>query len=116
MTVSGFRSYDEVLQYVRRLYDEPGMAARLKDCRGVIVSEDNLPLLGTRFSYDDYDRFYQETLGPVKTDTHPLLNRPETIVEQPAETDDVTDSHQPSESSVGNDQPIVIDFDDDFYR
>ena len=116
LTVSGFRSYDEVLQYVRRLYDEPGMAARLKDCRGVIVSEDNLPLLGTRFSYDDYDRFYQETLGPVKTDTHPLLNRPETIVEQPAETDDVTDSHQPSESSVGNDQPVVIDFDDDFYR
>ncbi len=116
LTVSGFRSYDEALQYARRLYGTPQMATRLKGCHRAIVSEDNLPLLGTRYSYDDYDRFYQETLAPVKTDTHPLLNRPETIVEQPTDTDDAADDRQPPLPPAANDQPVVIDFDDDFYR
>ncbi len=116
LAVSGFRSYDEALQYARRLYDEPRMATWLKCCRRVLISEDNLPLLGTRFSYDDYDHFYQETLAPVKTDTHPLLNRPETIVEQPAETDSNTAGEQPLPLPSIPDQPVVIDFDDDFYR
>ncbi len=116
LTVSGFRSYDEALQYARRLDEDPRMAERLKGCRRVLVSEDNLPLLGTRFSYDDYDRFYQETIAPVQTDTHPLLNRPETIVEKPTETDDDADGQPSVPPRSATDQPVVIDFDDDFYR
>ena len=118
LTVSGFRSYDEALQYARHLYDAPLMTVRLKGCRRIIISEDNLPLLGTQYSYDDYDRFFQETLAPVKTDSHPLLNSPETIVEQSAdrETDDDADEDQLPMPSSSPDQPIVIDFDDDFYR
>ena len=118
LTISGFRSYDEALQYARHLYEAPQMTVRLKGCRRIIISEDNLPLLGTQYSYDDYDRFFQETLAPVKTDSHPLLNSPETIVEQSTdhETDDDADEDQLPMPSSSPDQPIVIDFDDDFYR
>ena len=81
------------------------------------MSEANMPLLGTRYSYDDYDRFFIRTLAPVKVSTESLLNLPETIVvaESPDDIDssDESDYQQESESP---DESDTFDFDEDFYR
>ena len=119
MMVSGFRSYDEALQYARQLSANLQMGERLAGCRRIIISDQNLPLLGTAFSYDDYDIFYQEELAPVEVSKQQLLTQPDTIVEEPDEED------TPQQEQNGDDDLFppneiqqnteTIDFDDDFY-
>jgi len=123
MTITGFLSYDEALQYARQLSADPLMSQCLQGCRRVIISEENLPLLGTVFSYDDYDDFYDQEIAPAEVSDEELLNRPEAIVEQEEEDEE----EESGESATTNDdddlfpdgppqqQNQTIDFDDDFY-
>lgn len=115
LVVSGFLNYDEAVQYLRRLTADRSMSDRLTGCRRVVVSEANMPLLGTRYSYDDYDRFFIRTLAPVKVSTEQLLNLPETIV-----TATPPDEAEPAEDEdfgvETEDDGDFFDFDEDFYR
>ena len=127
MLISGFLSYDEALQYARQLYDNETMKEQVKDCRSIIISESNLPLLGTAFSYDDYLKFYEERFIPLKISDEELLIVPEGIVtpdiEEMGEPD--TDESEATEAAEEDDdlfstpkpQPKVQDFDfsDDFW-
>ena len=82
MITSGFLSYDEALQYARQLYQNDSLTERLKPCQSLIISESNLGLIGTHFSYDDYQQFYEKIFVPMKVSTEKLLIIPEDI-EQP---------------------------------
>lgn len=127
MLISGFLSYDEALQYARQLYDNETMKEQIKDCRSIIISESNLPLLGTAFSYDDYLKFYEERFIPLKISDEELLIVPEGIVtpdiEEIGEPD--TDESEATEAAEEDDdlfstpkpQPKVQDFEfgDDFW-
>ena len=79
MKVSGFRNYDEALQYVRQLFTNKTIASLIGRNRTIIISEQNLPLLGRQFSYDDYARFYDKHFAPIKISDEQLLNVPETV-------------------------------------
>lgn len=79
MEVKGFLNYDEALQYARQLYNDKKMTDKLKDIRKFIISEDNLKLIGTRFSYKDYENFYDKTFAPMKISDDRLLEIPETV-------------------------------------
>ena len=122
MHISGFLSYDEAMQYARQLYADQQMAEKLKDCRSLIISETNLALIGTRFSYDDYQQFYEDTFVPMKISEQKLLIEPAEI-----ELPDVEDlpSEQQTEQQEDDDdlfpnekpQQKVQDFEfgDDFW-
>ena len=122
MRISGFLNYDEALQYARQLYTDKAMAEKLENCHSLIISENNLALIGTRFSYDDYEQFYEDTFLPMKISEQKLLIEPSDIdlpdveeigteeeQQQEAEEDDLFEA--PSR------QPAVQDFDfgDDFW-
>ena len=77
MQVSGFRNYDEALQYARQLYAGSHVMQIAAKGRGIIISSQNLPLLGRQFSYDDYDRFYARHFAPLKTSDMRLLDEPD---------------------------------------
>ena len=79
MVFSGFLSYDEALQYARQLYADKTMAERLQPCLSLIISSQNLALLGSRFSYEEYERFYEETFVPMKISEEKLLIRPDNV-------------------------------------
>ena len=79
MVFSGFLSYDEALQYARQLYADKAMAERLRPCLSLIISSQNLALLGSRFSYEEYERFYEETFVPMKISEEKLLIRPDNV-------------------------------------
>ncbi|MBQ7470959.1 MAG: tetratricopeptide repeat protein [Prevotella sp.] len=82
MQVSGFRNYDEALQYVRQLYQQENIVRRLGTSRSIIISDVNLPLLGKQFSYDDYDAFYTENFVPLEISDRELLNeQPEIAID-----------------------------------
>ena len=80
MLVGGFMNYDEALQYARRLHGDEAMRTHLRHARSLIISRRNLKLIGTHFSYDDYDEFYEKTFAPLNISDEQLL----TIPEQPA--------------------------------
>ena len=114
MIVKGFLSYDEVRQYVHMLYNDAQMKERLQGCRHLMISDENLQKLGTAFSYNDYDEFYERELAPLDISNQQLLGDPETIIETPDDSDnpeDSEDADDADDSEYGN-----FDFDEDFYR
>ncbi len=121
MMVSGFRSYDEALQYAHQLFANIQMSQRLAGCRRIIISDENLPLLGTVYSYDDYDIFFREELAPLPVPQQQLLTQPDTIVEEPVEEEEEQPSQGTNDDDLfNNDAPPQniepVDFPDDFFR
>ena len=129
MLVSGFLSYDEARQYARQLYGNEGqLATLLRRCRSLIVSEPNLRLLGTTYSYRDYEIFFEQQIAPVEISTIPLLEEPVDIKQEEEEPAD-KNKQQPQPNNTGNqpdddlfnDGPTqqqggYVEFDDDFWR
>ena len=79
MLISGFHSYDEVLQYARQLYKQQPLTPLIRPCRRILISRENMELLGTHFSYNDYDDFYEQHFIPLTISTEELLREPDTI-------------------------------------
>ena len=65
MCVKGFLSYDEVHSYAQTLYADKHMNTLLEGIRTLLISENNLKLIGTDFSFDDYKAFYEEKFAPM---------------------------------------------------
>lgn len=79
MVISGFKSYDEALQYARQLYSNNNILRLTRKARAIIISNSNKELLGTQYSYNDYDKFYEKHFVPLRISTMRLLSEPETI-------------------------------------
>ena len=101
MQVSGFRSYDEALQYARQLYAQTRVMKLVAKGRGIIISEQNLPLLGRQYSYDDYDKFYAKHFAPLKISTLQLLEEPDVITTEPDATPVPNADQQPASQPDG---------------
>ena len=76
MLVKGFRNYDEALQYARQFHSQTALAQLIGKSRTIIISEQNLPLLGEQFSYDDYATFYAQHFAPLQISKMELLSEP----------------------------------------
>ncbi len=76
MIVSGFRNFDEARQYSKILLQQEGIRQSMGNARPIIISEDNLALIGSRYSYNDYDTFYVSHFAPLP------VSRPEQLYEQ----------------------------------
>jgi len=83
MRVNGFRSFDEALQYARSIQRQRDLIAQITNCRAIIISEQNLELLGTQYSYDDYTEYYLKHFAPLKISTFQLLTDPDEVVTEP---------------------------------
>ena len=99
MVVRGFRNYDEALQYARGLAEQAGLQQLLSECKAIVISDKNLPLLGTNFSYADYQDFYDKNFAPLKISSQPLLTEP--IHVAPKE-DAERETSAPAEAKAGN--------------
>ena len=135
MLISGFLSYDEARQYAHQLHSAEGsLADLLHACRSLIVSEQNLRLLGTAYSYHDYEVFFEKEIEPVEISTQPLLDEPESITieggedEDDGENENDNDNDNGNQTQNGNDDDLFNDgpvqqnsnvddiFDDDFWK
>lgn len=125
MLISGFLNYDEALQYARQLYSDEEMPDKLKGCKRIIISEENLKLLGTKYSYEEYDNFFEQALAPLQISNEQLLIIPTTVEQaEDPETEEVGNETE-EEADVDdlfmedvNNEPVNggFDFDEDFYR
>lgn len=80
-TLSGFRNYDEAHIYVQRVFRERNLANRLRRARIILISEKNYDLIGTAFTIEDYQKFYDRTFAPLKINPALPLDEPD-ILEQ----------------------------------
>ena len=111
MTVSGFRNYDETLQYARQLHAQTSVARLIGNNRTYVISEPNLPLLGRQYSYTDYEKFYAKHFAPLKTSTEPLLTEPDFIAPAKSKTEDEPqdDFDTPSADTPNNTNVMLED-------
>ena len=101
MRISGFRSYDEALEYSHSLLSQPQILKLMGKARPFIISVENLPLIGVAYSYDDYKKFYDIHFAPIKPSTFQLLNNPEDIVTEPQEqVEDQTEEETQPQNGV----------------
>ena len=81
------------------------MSRMLRHCRSLVISDHNLTLIGTRYSYKDYDEFYERVFLPMPISNEELLNIPTYMGEE--NDDEASDEEIQDEGPVQND-------DDDF--
>ncbi len=76
MVIRGFLSYDEVHAYAQKLYADEHMNRRLEGIRTLLISEENLKLIGTDFSFDEYKDFYDEKFAPIEVPEDLQIDEP----------------------------------------
>lgn len=64
--VAGFNSYDEAHAYAQRCFKAKELYPYLKKGRVVLISKTNLDMLGTLFSFNDYQAFFDQTFAPIQ--------------------------------------------------
>ena len=110
MKVSGFRFFDEAHQYASEVHQQENIVRRMRKARTLVISQENLELLGKQFSFDDYEKFYAKHFAPLRLPGDNLLSEPfdlgggdepdmkDAIPQRPNDTDD-----------MGNDDGFNID-------
>ena len=108
MIIKGFLSYDEVHAYAQRLYADERMRTRLEGIRTLLISDDNLKMIGKEFSFDDYKEFYDQNFAPLDVPEDLRIDTPTDLeILDPDELDKAERPEKPDKS----DQP---DDNDDF--
>ena len=66
--IGGFSSYDDAHEYAQRVPLSQELAKHLQHARTFLIAEANVNLLGTIYSYDDYQQFFDENFQPLEFD------------------------------------------------
>jgi hypothetical protein len=94
--IAGFNSFDEVHNYAQRIFNAATLAEKLRKTRIFLISQQNLELIGTVFSYDDYQSYYDKMFAPLEINPELPLDAGIAPIEQ------IYEDELPSSSS--NDQ------------
>jgi len=112
LRVTGFLSYDEVHAYAQQLYANAHMRERLEGIRAILISEANLKLLGTRYSYDEYAEFYEAELSPINVPEDLILDEPTDNF--PTDIDDIPENQEKADETDDTDDEEEEGGDDDW--
>ena len=77
--IGGFSSYDDAHEYAQRVPLSQELAQQLRHARTFLIAEANLNLLGTAYSYDDYQKFFDENFQPLNLDSELLPKEEEPL-------------------------------------
>ena len=113
MEVSGFRNFDEAHQYADEVSSHENIVRRMLKARKILISEENLPLLGRQFSYDDYEDFYIKNFAPLKVNDQDLLSEPDEIGYEREPDINLPRQAEDSQSQDDIDEGIDMDNGDD---
>ncbi len=104
LRISGFRNFEEVHTYAQQLYTDPHLVEDLRHARLVLISEENLELLGTTYSFDDYRDFYDKTFAPLKLEPQLPLDLQDMPVEQRYEDEYTPEELEEQQNGGGEDE------------
>lgn len=107
LTVSGFRNFNEARQYANMLLRQEGIKSTMGNSRPVIISKENLELLGNRYSYNDYDAFYVKNFAPLPVRNTTQLYEPVHNAEEKAREEEVKPILPTEEVAPGGVKPVT---------
>ena len=106
--VDGFASFADVHHYAQTLSGTTALRQLLKGARTLLISKDNLKLLGSVVSFDDYRQFYDKHFAPQKIKSElPTEYAPEDELPKQIYEDELPDNK--STSSPANRQTETKD-------
>ena len=106
--VDGFASFADVHHYAQTLSGTTALRQLLKGARTLLISKDNLKLLGSIVSFDDYRQFYDKHFAPQKIKSElPTEYAPEDELPKQIYEDELPDNK--STSSPANRQTETKD-------
>ena len=108
LTVKGFLSYDEVHSYAQMLYADTHMNTLLQGIRSLLISEDNLKMIGKDFSFDDYKEFYDKTFAPMEVPEDIQIDEPTDL--EVIDPDEYVPEEKTDDDSTGEDEEVEDDF------
>ena len=108
MIIKGFMAYDEVHAYAQKLYADDHMRKRLEGIRTLLISEDNLKMIGKEFSFDDYKEFYDQHFAPLDVPEDLQIDEPTDL--KILDPDEIDEDGQTTEDG----QQTTEEDDDDF--
>lgn len=108
MAIKGFLSYDEVHAYAQTLYADGHMSTLLEGIRTLLISEENLKLIGTEYSFDEYKEFYEQNFAPLEVPEDLQIDEPTDL--EILDPDDVEEETQ--EEGEGEETDTDEDYDD----
>ncbi len=76
MRINGFRNFDEAHLYASQLHANKAMRPLLRNTKAVIISEDNLQLLNSAVTLEEYEKYYAKHFAPIKVTNLYLLTEP----------------------------------------
>ena len=97
-----------------KLYADEHIRGVVKSCRSFVISPHNLALIGTRYSYRDYDEFYERTFLPLQISNEELLQIPETLPQPEEDDEDFLPGEKQAEPAKQQSADDDFDFDDLF--
>ena len=104
MVIKGFLAYDEVHAYAQRLYADEHMRTRLEGIRTLLISDDNLKMIGKDFSFDDYKAFYDEHFAPLDVPEDLQIDTPADLqILDPDELDEMQEAEKKSQEAADDD-------------
>lgn len=104
LTVGGFRNFNEARQYARLLLQQDGIRRTAGRARPIIISAENLELIGSKYSYNDYDTFYVKHFAPLPVTNPEQLYEP--VEMKPVEDDTVRPALPTEEVAPGGAKPV----------
>ena len=102
MVITGFRNYDEAWQYAHTIAQQAYITRLLHKARVVLVSESNLNLLGSQFTYNEYEDFYNKHFASLKINTSQSLSEPTEIVTEKPKTQTEAGDEELDETPLQN--------------
>lgn len=113
LVVKGFVSYDEVHSYAQRLYSDRHMSVVLEGMRTVLISESNLRLLGTEYSFDEYKDYFDTHFAPIKVQGDAIID--DLTPDQLNSEDDIDeDEADDADTEETDEEESAPDYYDDF--
>ena len=107
LTVSGFRNFGEARQYAKMLLQQEGIRRTAGHSRPIVISRDNLELIGSRYSYNDYDTFYVKNFAPLPVTNVEQLYEPVLTKDEKVQADDALQPLLPTEEvAPGGAKPV----------
>lgn len=110
LKLTGFRSYDEAWQYARAITQQTAVAKAARNAHIVLISESNLELLGSAFTYNDYDKFFQKHFSSLKIQpSHVLWEPTEIVTEKKPETTAAGDEELDETPNTPSNSDLILD-------
>lgn len=107
LTVSGFRNFNEARQYAKMLLQQEGIKRTAGHSRPIVISKENLDLIGSRYSYNDYDTFYVKHFAPLPVTNPEQLYEPVKVKDEKVKEEDPVKPLLPTEEvAPGGAKPV----------